>query len=75
VIHDVAWLQERHQWPGLEGVVTVESQSEIPGSSPGASTIERETHFYITSLIWAAANSGRLFEHWMIENGLHWVWT
>jgi hypothetical protein len=21
VIHDVAWLQERHQWPGLQGVV------------------------------------------------------
>src|SRR5215470_1660077 len=26
VIHDVAWLQERHQWPGLRGVVMVESQ-------------------------------------------------
>src|SRR3984885_15090250 len=25
VIHDVAWLQERHQWPGLQGVVMVES--------------------------------------------------
>src|ERR1700730_4951497 len=24
VIHDVAWLQERHQWPGLQGVVMVE---------------------------------------------------
>jgi hypothetical protein len=24
-IHDVAWLQERHDWPGLQGVVMVES--------------------------------------------------
>src|SRR5215470_11346479 len=25
VIHDVAWLQERHNWPGLRAVVVVES--------------------------------------------------
>ncbi len=25
VIHDVAWLQERHNWPGLNAVVMVES--------------------------------------------------
>ncbi|MGH9204828.1 MAG: ISAs1 family transposase, partial [Vicinamibacterales bacterium] len=34
-IHDVAWLQERHDWPGLRAVVMVESTREIPGSSPG----------------------------------------
>ena len=74
VIHDVAWLQERHQWPGLQGVVMVESQREIPGPGPGASTIERETRFYITSLIWAATQIGPAIRaHWMIENGLHWV--
>jgi predicted transposase YbfD/YdcC len=38
-IHDVAWLQQRHQWPGLQGVVTVESQREIPGPNPQADTI------------------------------------
>lgn len=73
VIHDVAWLQERHQWPGLQGVVMVESQREIPGPA-GASTIERETRFYITSLLWIAAQIGPAIRaHWMIENGLHWV--
>ncbi len=41
VIHDVAWLQERHDWPGLNGIVMVESQREIHGK------IERETRFYI----------------------------
>src|SRR5436190_14401931 len=25
VIHDVSWLQERHDWPGLNGVVIVDS--------------------------------------------------
>jgi predicted transposase YbfD/YdcC len=36
VIHDVAWLQKRHEWPGLQGVVMVESQREIPGPVPSA---------------------------------------
>ena len=45
VIHDVAWLQERHAWPGLKSVVMVESTREIPGSSPETDKIERETRF------------------------------
>jgi predicted transposase YbfD/YdcC len=74
VIHDVAWLQERHQWPGLKGIVMVESQREIPAPAPGANTIEHETRFYITSLVWIAAQIGPAIRaHWMIENGLHWV--
>src|SRR5712671_2307566 len=73
-IHDVAWLQQRHQWPGLQGVVMVESQREIPGPSSGTDTIERETRFYITSLLWIAAQLGPAIRaHWMVENGLHWV--
>jgi len=74
VIHDVAWLQERHQWPRLQGVVMVESEREIPGPGTSANTIERETRFYITSLMWIAAQLGPAIRaHWMIENGLHWV--
>jgi predicted transposase YbfD/YdcC len=74
VIHDVAWLQDRHQWPGLQGVVMVESQREIPGPGMSANAIERETRFYITSLAWIAEQIGAAVRaHWMIENGLHWV--
>lgn len=74
VIHDVDWLQKRHQWPGLKGVVMVESQREIPGPGTDAITIERETRFYITSLLWIADQIGPAIRaHWMIENGLHWV--
>ncbi len=73
-IHDVAWLQERHNWPGLKGVVMVESKREIPGSSPGTDKIERETRFYITSLVWLASQLGPVIRsHWAIENNLHWV--
>ena len=43
VIHDVAWLQERHNWPGLKAVVMVESRREIGERSSGrrASTSPR----------------------------------
>ena len=52
VIHDVAWLQERHDWPGLKAVVMVESTREI------GDKIERETRFYITSLVLLASLLG-----------------
>jgi predicted transposase YbfD/YdcC len=68
VFHDVAWLQERHEWPGLRGVVMVESTREI------GEKIERETRFYITSLVWLASLLGPVIgSHWSVENSLHWV--
>jgi len=68
VIHDVAWLKERHQWPGLQGIVMVESTREIGGR------IEHETRFYITSLTLPASQMGRIVrDHWAVENSLHWV--
>jgi predicted transposase YbfD/YdcC len=68
VIHDVKWLQERHDWPGLKSVVVVESTREVDGK------IARETRLYITSLVLMANLIGPMIRgHWMIENGLHWV--
>jgi len=68
VIHDVAWLQQRHNWPGLNAVVIVESTREI------GDKIERETRYYITSLVMLAILLGPVVRgHWAIENSLHWV--
>ena len=68
VIHDIAWLQKRHDWPGLKSVVMVESTREI------GNKIERETRFYITSLVLAAHLIGPVIRsHWAVENSLHWV--
>jgi predicted transposase YbfD/YdcC len=68
VIHDVDWLQERHNWPGLKSVVIVESLREI------GDKIEQETRFYITSLVLLASLLGPIIRsHWAIENSLHWV--
>ena len=68
VIHNVDWLQERHKWPGLKAVVIVESIREI------GDKIERETRFYITSLVLLASLLGPIVRsHWAVENSLHWV--
>jgi predicted transposase YbfD/YdcC len=74
VFHDVGWLQERHDWPGLKGIVMVESKREIPGATPKTDKIEQETRFYITSLLWLAHQLGPVVRgHWSVENSLHWV--
>ncbi|MHB8883793.1 MAG: ISAs1 family transposase [Methylovirgula sp.] len=68
VVHDVAWLQERHQWSGLKAVVVIDSLREI-----GPKT-ERETRFYLTSSQLRADNLDSIVrDHWAIENGLYWV--
>jgi predicted transposase YbfD/YdcC len=36
--------------------------------------VERETRFYLTSLVWLAHQIGPVIQsHWAIENSLHWV--
>lgn len=68
VVHDIGWLRERHQWPGLNAVVMVQSTREI------GDKIQRETRFYITSLALAASLIGAYVrDHWAVENSLHWV--
>ena len=68
VIHDLAWLQKRHHWPGLAAIAMVESSREING------VIEKDTRFYITSLVMLAHLMGPIIRsHWAIENSLHWV--
>lgn len=68
VIHDIAWLRQRHNWPGLNAVVMVESVRET------GDKIERETRFYITSLVLLACMLAPVVRgHWAIENSLHWV--
>jgi predicted transposase YbfD/YdcC len=62
------WLQERHNWPGLKGILMVESQREY------SDKVERETRFYITSSSLEAQTLGPMIRsHWSIENSLHWV--
>lgn len=68
VIHEVTWLRERHAWPGLNGIVVIDSLRETGGTS------ERLTRLYLTSLTLPAQSLGAIVRsHWAIENSLHWV--
>lgn len=68
VVHDLDWLQERHQWPGLTALVMVEATREAGGK------LERETRFYITSSALPANQMATIVrDHWAVENSLHWV--
>jgi predicted transposase YbfD/YdcC len=66
VIHDVGWIQERHDWPGLNAIAIVENTRETGG------VIEKDTRFYITSLVMLAHLLGPVIRrHRAIENSLH----
>lgn len=68
VIHDVEWLQKRHQWPALKSIVIIDSTREI------GSKTEREIRYCISSLELPADRLGPIVRsHWAVENSLHWV--
>jgi predicted transposase YbfD/YdcC len=68
VYQDVAWLQERHAWPGLKSVIKVESRREI------GTKVETDTRYYLASAILTAIFAAAFVRaHWGIENSLHWV--
>ena len=70
VIHDVGWLQARHQRPGLKGVVVVESRREFNGK------VTDETRFYITSLVLLATAIGPMIRaHWATRTHCTGSWT
>lgn len=67
VFHDVGWLQERHNWPGLKAVVMLESERQTDAK------VERETRFYITSSTDQADKLGDVVRrHWSVES-MHWL--
>lgn len=68
VIHEVEWLVNRHKWPGLKGIVVVESRRQT------GDTAETETRLFITSSTMDAERLGPFVRgHWAVENSLHWV--
>lgn len=65
VFHDIGWLQERHNWPGLKAMVMVQSERE------SHTKVERETRFYITSSTDKADKLGAVVRR-SVE-GMHWL--
>jgi predicted transposase YbfD/YdcC len=65
---DVAWLQERHQWPGHAAIGKVTCIREAAGKTT------TETAYYLLSAPLAANRFHEAVRHhWGIENSLHWV--
>ena len=69
VCHDVGWLQERHDWPGLSAIGKVVAERQV---ADGAASID--ARYYLLSAEFSAERLGRIVRsHWAIENSLHWV--
>ncbi len=64
---DIRWLQEQHNWPGLEAVGKIIRRREKDGST------KTETAYYLISAPLSAARFGHAARsHWGVENSLHW---
>ena len=65
----IAWLHERHNWPGLKSIIAVTGKREI------GDKVSEETRYFVSSL--SAEDPVKLERsiraHWAIENNLHWV--
>jgi predicted transposase YbfD/YdcC len=65
---DIAWLQERHAWPGLQAIGKVTARREVGGKT----TIK--TRYYLLSTVLSPERFSQVVRsHWDIENRLHWV--
>jgi predicted transposase YbfD/YdcC len=68
IVHDVAWLAETHEFPGLKAIGKVTAARE----QDGRTTVT--TRYYLLSRPLAAARFLAVVRaHWQIENRLHWV--
>ncbi len=65
---DVDWLQEQHDWPGLQAVGKVTATRQKDGKA------SEETRYYLLSRDWSPQRCNDIVRsHWGIENRLHWV--
>ena len=65
---DVAWLKERHHWPGLAAVGKITASRQEGGRS------SVESRYYLLSQAFPPERFNQIARaHWGIENQLHWV--
>ena len=64
VCHDVDWLQERHDWPGLSAIGKVVGERRLADGSESA-----DSRYFLLSGKPSAERFGRIVRsHWTIEN-------
>lgn len=65
---DIAWLDDKENWPGLKSLGMVESFRDVDGK------VSFDRRYYISSLDGSAQVFGdSVRSHWGIENSLHWI--
>ena len=68
VSNDIAWLQDDHQWPGLQAIGKVTRTRKINLKTT------TETAYYLLSAPVTPTRLGEIVRaHWGVENSLHWV--
>jgi predicted transposase YbfD/YdcC len=65
---DVAWLQERHAWPGLQAIGKLVAVREA-----GGKTMVKSRYYLLSTVLSPDRFNQVVRTHWDIENGLHWV--
>jgi predicted transposase YbfD/YdcC len=64
----LAWVQERHGWPGVGAIGWMQAERRI-----GAEVTVEDRYYLLSRPLDAAAFSGAVRSHWGIENAVHWV--
>ena len=68
VCADIGWLQDGHQWPGLQAIGKVTRTRET------ATKTTVEPAYYLLSATLSPERFGQVVRaHWGVENRLHWV--
>ena len=65
---DVAWIQERHQWPGLAAVGKITARRQ-----QGERTSVESRYYLLSQAFLPERFNAIVREHWGIENRLHWM--
>jgi predicted transposase YbfD/YdcC len=64
----LAWLQERHAWPGLQAIGMVRGERRI-----GTERTVEDRYYLLSHPLSARAFGDAVRSHWGIENSVHWV--
>jgi predicted transposase YbfD/YdcC len=64
----IAWIQERHAWPGLQAIGMVRGERRS-----GSERTSEDRHYLLARPLSARAFGEAVRRHWGIENQVHWV--
>jgi predicted transposase YbfD/YdcC len=64
----LAWLQERHAWPGLAAIGMVQAERRS-----GSERTREDRYYLLGRALSARAFADAVRSHWGIENQVHWV--